>query len=187
MGLKINKPRGRNGGRPRKLNEDQRRALGRYAFLLKRGAPVPSYELPSTGADDEWPLSDAAIAIVDAQALVAEGDCVDAISVAVAKTSRRNTLNKRAIEAAYKAIAANIDGLDPSDLRERQLRRVRGTRPEVDAVGLGPTNPHWCTASIEWSAKHLGVKVGGSLVREAEREYRQMIDRWDEMADGDHE
>lgn len=193
MGLKTNKPRGRNGGRPRKLNEDQRRALGRHAYLLRRGAPIPSYELPSAGAEDEddvdqeWLWSDAALAIANAKRDMREGDDGDAISIAIAKADGKRLISKEALGSAHKVIAASINGLDPSDLRERQLRRDLSKRPEVNTIGLRLTNPHWCAASVEWAAKHLRVKVGGDLVREAESEYRQVCEQWDKMANDDSE
>lgn len=182
MGLRTNKPRGRNGGRPRKLDEDQRRALGRYAYLLRRGAPFPSYDLPSAGAegedeaDHEWVWSDAAFAIANARRDMREGGDDDAISNAIAKVDRKMLISREAVSTAIKVFAANINGLEASDLIERQLHRDRRKRPNAYTLGLGATNPHWCAASVEWSAKHLGVKVGGDLVRAAESEYRQMIE-----------
>lgn len=191
MGLKTNKPRGRNGGRPRKLNDDQRRALGRHAYLLKRGAPIPSYELPSDRAEDEddveqeWLWSDAALAIANAKQDMREGGDGDAISNAIAKASRNKLISSEAVSTAVKVIAANVDGLEPSDWIERHLRRDRRKRPKANTIGLAPPNPHWCAASVEWAAKHLRVEVGGDLVREVEREYRQVREQWDRMANED--
>lgn len=73
MGLKTNKPRGRNGGRPPKLTEEQRLELGAYAYRIRRGAPIPGYQLPHD-ADDDWPLSSAANAIIDARYKMLDGD-----------------------------------------------------------------------------------------------------------------
>lgn len=164
MGLKTNKPRGRNGGRKPKLDQDQRLALGAYAYRLRRGAPFPSPQLPSldTAKDDGWPISKAAEAIIDVRAIM----FIDRDD---------GTLSTGMVRKARDVVAAQAPKIRLSDFRERQLRRTLESRPGVNAVR--PASRHWCAQSVEWAEKYFDMSIGSDLVREAEREYREMIEQ----------
>jgi hypothetical protein len=181
MGLKTNKPRGRNGGRPSKLNPTERRELGAYAYRLKRGAPIPSFELPS-GADGGWQLSKAAKEILNAR---------------VTMLSDRDNGFVRAEYVRLAADAAQMYGskVKHADLRLRQPKQRHGDnqheQPDDVAlsqqmeVRLGPTSRHWVRESILWVDEQYGETVKGDLVREAEREYRKIIGHLERAANED--
>jgi hypothetical protein len=179
MGILTRKPRGRNGRRPKKLTPGERRELGAYAYRLKRGAPIPTYRLPN-GADEEWPLTDAAKAIVDAIGEMLEGDLDGRIL-------------PKAIKTAHEKITAHVDGLRFSDFRERLLRRLDpNMHPELvekrdghhrpDVEPMLPASRHWVRESIKWVEIQYGETIGGDLVRSAEKEYRQRVELWEYLA-----
>lgn len=181
MGLKTNKPRGRNGGRPPKLSPIERRELGRHAYLLRRGSPFPSYALPN-GADGGWPLSKAAQKILDTRALM----LADRESGVIVPEHVQ-----RAADAAQKWGSK----LRRSDLRLRQPEPPQDddpqdqpdeiTPPDVERIPQG--SRHWVLESIQWAKDQYGETIKGDLVRGAESEYRQMIEQWNKMANEGNE
>lgn len=183
MGLKTNKPRGRNGGRPSKLSPRERRELGAYAYRLKRGAPIPSFELPS-GADGGWQVSKAAKEILNAR-------------VTMLSDRENGFVRAEYVELAGDAAQVYGSKVKQADLRLRQPKRPQGDNQQeqpADAVlnqqmefRLGPASRHWVRESILWVEYQYGETVKGDLIREAEREYGEIIDYLETVTNQDAE
>jgi hypothetical protein len=169
MSILRGKPRGRNGGRPRALTQQQWRELGRHAYRLKHGKPFTEFELRASEDDPGSESSAAAKAIIDKR--------WDALG-----HDEDGDIRLAALDAAMAAIARYAPNLKQSDFRQVARSPRKRQLHEQDVEPVLHASRHWVRECIIWVAEHYHVHIKGDTVRRSERDYREWVETWERLS-----